>query len=231
MTPDTTSRSRRTITLAGLGAVMVIVAVLAAVTWFFGNPAGGPNPPAVTAGQSLPSSAAATAPAPARSAPGGPTPTRSVPAGSKQPPSAPAGSTPIAVPPGVNGVSVADLAGSWDSTLGVTVTFRGDGTWTTVGGCNSGTGRWRVGSAGGLSVTVTSRTRLLCPLTAGSDGVPAGDVMLGYLQSVSRVTLATMSGRPALVLIDRNSGDLTWLVRRLPTASASAAGRPPGLAG
>jgi hypothetical protein len=201
MDVDANHRTRRVMILAGLAVIAVIAAAAAGMTWFSGRPGSVSSRPAATS--SSPGRSPATPSSPGAS------------------PITPSGSGPP------NGrVAAPDLAGGWDSTIGVYITFSPDGTWLTIGGCNSGTGTWRSTANGGLTLTITSRTRLPCPLTAGSDGVPAGDTMLGYLQATTRVQAGTASGRPQLTLFDRRGGQLVRLLRQTATTSRAPAPAP-----
>jgi hypothetical protein len=211
---DANHRTRRVMILAGLGVGAVIVVVLAAMTWLFARPGTVSSRTTVT-----PSSSIRTTVTPSISGPSG-SPSISGPSGS------PSGSGSGGSPSGSGRIAATELAGHWDSTIGVRVTFAPDGTWSTIGGCNSGTGTWRSTVDGRLTVTITSRTRLPCPLTAGSDGVPAGDMMLSYLQATTRVQTGTVSGRPQLTLIDRQGGQLVRLLRQTDTTGPTAGSAP-----
>jgi hypothetical protein len=215
MDVDANHRTRRAVILAGVAAFVVIAAVIAGMTWLSARPTAISTRPTVTPSGSSPTVT------PSGASPSGASPTVT-PSGASPSDASPSGAPPSAASPS----AVPDLAGSWDSVIGVHVTFATDGTWSTIGGCNSGTGTWRAATNGSFTATITHRTRLPCPLTAGSDGVPAGDMMLRFLQSAARVTATAGSGRPAITLIDGQGGSLVVLTRSTATALPSHAGTP-----
>jgi hypothetical protein len=134
--------------------------------------------------------------------------------------SGPAGSGPVgqATPPTGRatgaGPRASVLVGRWYSPIGAGITFSPDGTFETFGGCNTGTGRWQLTTDGALTLVVRSRTRLPCPLSPASDGVPAGDMLLNLLGRTTRVETTSLNGHQAIALIDHNGVELTRAARQ-----------------